>query len=258
MPSTPPLSGDIDWILNCIRQGRLLPDAPFRVVRSQELGIENFFTPSNAGKDKAKERPPRPTPSIAVGEQGDVYSREETTEVDISRVAGDVAIARNGPARGRQALSVEHNVDVRRDSNSVSYNGVKRRRNEQVHGARNEGDGYGLCCIDDKTVSGGVNRSSTSRWGNRPIQSSGAVSGVEAIRSTAGLPYRGVGKKRGREHNSIPLRTISIDRACPRPGCSVDVGIPCEQLFDQEVLITAESVVDQFAEPIVDASSVRV
>lgn len=34
-----------DWIPRCIREGRLLPDAPFRIVRSQKLRVDDFFSP---------------------------------------------------------------------------------------------------------------------------------------------------------------------------------------------------------------------
>lgn len=33
-----------DWVKMCIAEGRLLPDAPYRVVRSQELGVADFFS----------------------------------------------------------------------------------------------------------------------------------------------------------------------------------------------------------------------
>ncbi|CAM9735198.1 unnamed protein product, partial [Ectocarpus sp. 4 AP-2014] len=37
-----------DWVNRCIAEGKLLPDAPFRVVRSQKLGMDNFFGSSSS------------------------------------------------------------------------------------------------------------------------------------------------------------------------------------------------------------------
>ncbi|CAM9469215.1 unnamed protein product [Scytosiphon promiscuus] len=37
-----------DWLNRCIEEGKLLPDAPFRVVRSQKLGMGNFFASSSS------------------------------------------------------------------------------------------------------------------------------------------------------------------------------------------------------------------
>ncbi|CAM9527930.1 unnamed protein product [Ectocarpus fasciculatus] len=37
-----------DWLNRCIAEGKLLPDAPFRVVRSQKLGMDNYFGSSSS------------------------------------------------------------------------------------------------------------------------------------------------------------------------------------------------------------------
>ncbi|CAM9294191.1 unnamed protein product, partial [Ectocarpus fasciculatus] len=37
-----------DWLNRCIAAGKLLPDAPFRVVRSQKLGMDNYFGSSSS------------------------------------------------------------------------------------------------------------------------------------------------------------------------------------------------------------------
>lgn len=45
-----------DWLLRCMAEGKLLPDAPFRVVRSQKLGMDNFFSSGDASSEKEKRR----------------------------------------------------------------------------------------------------------------------------------------------------------------------------------------------------------
>ncbi|CAM9743267.1 unnamed protein product [Pylaiella littoralis] len=37
-----------DWLSRCIEEGKLLPDAPFRVVRSQKLGMDKFLGSSSS------------------------------------------------------------------------------------------------------------------------------------------------------------------------------------------------------------------
>lgn len=51
-PHTPPTATATfvwtDWLTRCIEEGKLLPDAPFRVVRSQKLGMDNFLRSSSS------------------------------------------------------------------------------------------------------------------------------------------------------------------------------------------------------------------
>lgn len=63
--------GRSDWLNRCIAEGKLLPDAPFRVVRSQKLGMGNFFgspsssspTPACSQKENKREAAPKRRPS---------------------------------------------------------------------------------------------------------------------------------------------------------------------------------------------------
>lgn len=42
-----------DWLNRCIAEGKLLSDVPFRVVRSQKLGMGNFFESSSSSSTPA-------------------------------------------------------------------------------------------------------------------------------------------------------------------------------------------------------------
>lgn len=42
-----------DWLNRCIEEGKLLPDAPFRVVRSQKLGMGNFLDSSSSSSSSS-------------------------------------------------------------------------------------------------------------------------------------------------------------------------------------------------------------
>lgn len=196
-----------DWLTCCIAERRLLPDAPFRVVRSQKLGIDHFFSSGDAriadknGKRHAICRSILPGD---VGDCGSAYGRTRDTfglSNGVKSTAGTATVQRGGAGGDRKTVAVNRENSERstKSTGRISSGSSVMIRIENRAAQHGDG-GRGRSGMDRRGSPGHTKENISSCHPSRSSSSSAkAMPGLESLLGVCPSP-RSKGKKRDKEH----------------------------------------------------------